>query len=195
MVLSGRNVEDILPIRPSYHKIVVLYCFSLLSCYHYYIVLKSLFCSLFTLICNRHSDDVMIINSLITFWMEMVQKLFSDLFFLTPLFFFFPPEVKIDFVPREGKTNIHYSYATKYVFNSKGNHIFIFNVRLIYWPSHMQHSNHFSLPFLKSLPKSTWTVWANPLTQLLWWLGTNWDWMFPYREIQHLLSSGRKWIR
>lgn len=88
MVLSGRSVEDILSIRLSYRKIVALYCFSLLSCYHYYIVLKSLFCSLFTLICNRHSDDVMIINSLITFWMEMVQKLFSDLFFLTPLFFF-----------------------------------------------------------------------------------------------------------
>lgn len=47
--------------------------------------------------------------------------MFSDQFLLPPLPPpFFSPEVKIDFVPREGKNSSHYLYASKHIFNSNG---------------------------------------------------------------------------
>lgn len=80
----------------------------------------------------------------------MQKFCFLTCFFLTPPFFFFSAEVKIDFVPREGKDNIHYSYATKYVFNSKGNCIFIFDMSIYLL---FIHNTQFFFAFPKEPPK------------------------------------------
>lgn len=50
----------------------------------------------------------------------------------SPLFFSPPPEVKIDFVPREGKSSSHYLYARKNAFNSKVSSIFFFIFNLMH---------------------------------------------------------------
>ena len=105
IAIPGKSMQHLFP-----DTSLQAHCFSLLFC----VIITTLFYrACFADYCIHPlvymPYEALMMNSFkINFWVQMLCKFCFLIYFSYPLPPFFFPEVKIDFVPREGKTSSHY---------------------------------------------------------------------------------------